>query len=552
MNIWKAVFFAICGIAGLSILGLAFLVGRGFSATSTPSTFEVVVARAVRNFAIPWRERRAKNPVAGSPEALQKGREEFLKRCSACHGIDGSGKTEMGSNLYPRVPDLRGTASQTLSDGELHYIIENGVSLTGMPAWGNAQRESSGTIWNLVAFVRSMRSQTPEERAQQASITSAAHYAGSAACAKCHEQIYERWKGTPMANVVRDPRTHPDAFIPKLETNTVAKFTPQQVAFVYGSVWKQRYFSKVGDDYFPLPVQWDVVARKWLPYVVPAHGADWWAEFYPPDNMKRPTGPTCDGCHSVDYNIHTKRVAEWNVGCEACHGPGSEHVSHPTRVNILNPARMDSVSANDVCIRCHSQGRPLSSPIEGKYYDWPVGYRPGLRLADFWQLEPCTLGQTTFHYFPDCTAHKNRMQGNDFSQSVMYRHAITCSSCHDVHGTQNYAQLRLPGNQLCLQCHGPTSPNGPQEATLEEHTHHRAASTGSECVACHMPKIETEGVPGAFVHAHTFRFITPSMTDDLKIANPCTTCHAERSSAWAKKAMSHWSESSPWQVGRAN
>ena len=59
--------------------------------------------------------------------------------------------------------------------------------------------------------------------------------------------------------------------------------------------------------------------------------------FYPPDNMQRPTGPTCDGCHSVDYDIQTKQVAEWNVGCERCHGPGSEHVAHPTRANILNP-----------------------------------------------------------------------------------------------------------------------------------------------------------------------------------------------------------------------
>ena len=64
-----------------------------------------------------------------------------------------------------------------------------------------------------------------------------------------------------MANVVRDPRTHPDAIIPDLATNNVAKFTVDQVAFVYGSLWKQRYFTKVGDDYFPLPVQWDVAQQ---------------------------------------------------------------------------------------------------------------------------------------------------------------------------------------------------------------------------------------------------------------------------------------------------
>jgi predicted CXXCH cytochrome family protein len=548
MKIWKTVLFTGCGITVLAILGLGLLVWRGFRATSTPTSFERVLARGVRNAAIPLRERMAKNPAAGSSESLRQGRDEFLTRCSVCHGIDGSGKTEMGSNLYPRVPDLRAPASQRLSDGELHYIIENGVSLTGMPAWRNTQRESSGAIWNLVVFVRSLRPLTQEERAQQASINSNSHYAGSAVCQNCHAQIYERWKHTPMANVVRDPRIHPEAIIPKLETNTVAKFTVEQVAFVYGSVWKQRYFTKVGDDYFPLPVQWDVGTQQWLPYMVPAHGADWWTEFYPPDNMKRPTGPTCDGCHSVDYNIHTKQVAEWNVGCEACHGPGSEHVAHPTRGNILNPGRMDSFAGNDTCMRCHSQGQPRNSPIEGRYYDWPAGYQVGLRLRDFWKLEDCGLGQTTFYYFPDCTAHKNRMQGNDFAQSVMYKRGIMCSSCHDMHGTENRAQLRAPGNQLCLECHGSTSPNGPHTATLEEHTHHRAGSRGSECTACHMPKIETEGVPGAYVHAHTFRFVAPAMTDQFKIANPCTTCHAEKSTAWAEEAMSHWPDWSAWMV----
>ncbi len=254
-----------------------------------------------------------------------------------------------------------------------------------------------------------------------------------------------------MANVVRDPREHPEAIIPDLATNTVAKFTRDQVAFVYGSIWKQRYFTKVGDDYFPLPVQWDVGNKKWLPYHIADTGADWWTAFYPSDNLKRPTGPTCDGCHSVNYDIHTKQVTEWNVGCERCHGPGSEHVAHPTNNNILDPGGMDSVSASDTCIQCHSQGQPLTQQIEGKAYDWPVGFRVGLHLHDYWKLEDNTLGQTSFTHFADGTAHKNRMQGNDFVQSVMYRRGITCSSCHDVHGTGNYAQLRRPVDELCTE-----------------------------------------------------------------------------------------------------
>jgi predicted CXXCH cytochrome family protein len=349
-----------------------------------------------------------------------------------------------------------------------------------------------------------------------------------------------------MANVVRDPREYPEAIIPDLSTNTIAKFTKEQVAFVYGSIWKQRYFTKIGDDYFPEPAQWDVTNKVWRPYFV-ANGTDWWVPFYPPDNMQRPTGPTCDGCHSVDYNIQTKKVAEWNVGCEKCHGPGSEHAAHPTRGNILNPARMDYVQASDSCIQCHSQGRPLTNPIEGKYYDWPVGYRVGLNLRDFWRLEEHTLGETTFTNFPDGTAHKNRMQGNDFVQSVMYRRGVTCFSCHDVHGTDNYAQLRKPGDQICMECHGPLSLNGPGTATIEEHTHHKKGSAGSSCIACHMPKIETT-IADLKVRAHTFAFITPATTDKYKIPNPCTTCHADKSTAWATEALRHWPERSPWRM----
>jgi predicted CXXCH cytochrome family protein len=144
------------------------------------------------------------------------------------------------------------------------------------------------------------------------------------------------------------------------------------------------------------------------------------------------------------------------------------------------------------------------------------------------------------------------MQGNDFVQSVMYRHGITCADCHDVHGTSNYAQLREPANTLCLNCHGPSSPNGPRAPTLEEHTHHKAGSAGSECVGCHMPKIATEGVPGAFVRSHTFRFISPSMTDQYKIPNSCNTCHADKSTAWALEAIARWPESSSWQRARWN
>jgi predicted CXXCH cytochrome family protein len=349
-----------------------------------------------------------------------------------------------------------------------------------------------------------------------------------------------------MANVVRDPKVHPDAILPDLsKPDPLVKFTKADIAFVYGSKWKQRYFTKKGDDYFPLPAQWDVTHKVWRAYNAPK--TDWWAAFYPADNMQRPTGPLCDGCHSVNYNIQTKNVTEWNVGCEKCHGPGAAHAAKPSKTNIVNPARLDTVAATDVCLQCHSQGQPLANPIAGKYYDWPVGFEVGKNLKDFWKLEEHKLGEQTFTHFADGTAHKNRMQGNDFVQSAMYTHGVSCSACHDAHGTSNNADLLRPANSMCLQCHGPTSPNGPHAASIEAHTHHKAGSSGNDCVSCHMPKIE-QTIADVNVRAHTFRFITPSVTKLLKVPNACGSCHSDKPENWAADTLKGWSGVSPWRI----
>jgi predicted CXXCH cytochrome family protein len=334
-----------------------------------------------------------------------------------------------------------------------------------------------------------------------------------------------------MANVVRDPREHPDAIISDFsQPNPLVTFTKDQIAFVYGSKFKQRYFKKVGDDFFPLPAQWDVTHRQWRAYGVT--GA---------------TSALCDGCHSVNYNIERKTVTEWNVGCERCHGPGSEHLARPARANIVNPSRLDPVAAVDVCVQCHSEGHPHTL-IDGREFHWPAGFRVGLRLADFWRLDDHTLGTSDTLHFADGTARENRMQGNDFVQSLMYARGVTCASCHDPHGTSNNADLIKSARLVCLTCHGPKSPNGPHTATIEQHTHHQPGSAGSECVSCHMPKI-AKMLGDVMVRSHTFKFIVPARAERLNMPDPCTTCHTDKTPAWATEALKTWREFSPWRVG---
>ena len=371
-------------------------------------------------------------------------------------------------------------------------------------------------------------------------------FVGSAACESCHEDIFARWKDTLMANVLQDPKVIPGVILGDFSSpNPLVTFRPEDVDFTYGSKWKQRYFTRIGDDYFVCPAQWDVRNRTWRRYYVEP-GRDWWVEHYPADQMQRPTGPLCDGCHSVNYDIGAKSVTEWNVGCEKCHGAGSLHVEYPVASTIVNPARLDDVRANDVCIQCHSQGQPRTNPIEGRYYDWPVGYEPGDRLSDVWKLEEHHLGEESFTHWPDGSAHKNRMQGNDYVQSQMSVKGVRCEGCHDVHGTPYSADLRLPDDAVCLQCHDPQLQPGPR-GTIEYHTQHAAGSEGSRCVACHMPLI-ARTVGDVNVRSHTFKFISPVTTERYGVPNPCTSCHTDRSTAWAIDELKTWPGVSPWRV----
>ena len=546
----RTVVMAVVLAAVLGLIGMLYaLLLPGLSvARNEPTALEVQIATWLLHASVPTAAKNVSNPLAAAADSadVTAGRDLFRQKCEVCHGYDGAGKTEIGSGAFPRPPALR-VAALSMSDGEIFYHIRNGIRNTAMPSWNLPDNQ----VWQLVTYIRDLplvEQVEPEAISEeQAETIASAQYTGSLACKSCHEAVYERWSKSRMANVVRDPKEHPDAVVPDFsKPDPLLKFSLSDVALVYGGKWKQRYFTKVGDDYFPQPAQWDVTHKVWRPYFV-ANGTDWWSTLYPPDNFMRPTGPLCDGCHSVNYNIETKTVTEWNVGCERCHGAGSEHVKLKTRASIFNPARADYVHANDTCIQCHSQGRPPKTPINGKHYDWPVGYHVGLKLSDYWNLEEHKLGELSFTHFPDGTAHKNRMQGNDFVQSLMYARGVTCFSCHDPHGGENEAILRKPVNEVCLTCHGPNTQNGPHAASIEAHTHHKADSTGSQCVNCHMPKIE-QTIADVNVSSHTFHFVTPADTDSMKIPNACNVCHTDKDTAWAMTALKTWNDRSPWRM----
>ncbi len=159
----------------LILVGLGAVVGavmalvitsRGISAKAEPGVMETVIARTMRGLAIPRGERDLKNSIANSDAVFASGLAHWADHCAACHGNDGSGDTEIGVGMYPKPPDMRRAPTQELSDGSLFYIIENGIRLTGMPAWGNGTTEGAEGSWHLVHFIRRLPTLTPEDLAK--------------------------------------------------------------------------------------------------------------------------------------------------------------------------------------------------------------------------------------------------------------------------------------------------------------------------------------------------------------------------------------------------
>jgi mono/diheme cytochrome c family protein len=146
--------------AGLWVSGL---IPHCCGARQAPSRTEAALSRGLRSLSVPSNAKQSKNPFTSSPELLQESARHFADHCASCHGNDGSGNTEVGRNLYPAAPDMRLADTQQLSDGELYYIIHNGIRWTGMPAWGEPGNSDDHDSWKLVLFIRHLPNLTAGE-----------------------------------------------------------------------------------------------------------------------------------------------------------------------------------------------------------------------------------------------------------------------------------------------------------------------------------------------------------------------------------------------------
>jgi mono/diheme cytochrome c family protein len=149
-----------CVVGGALVYSVA---RRGLSAHDEPSWPERTLAGAMRRLAVPRALRTQQNPLEPTEAVLEEALAHYADDCAVCHANDGSGNTAMGRGLYPRVPDMRAAATQSLSDGELFSIIEHGIRLTGMPAWGTGTPESERQSWSLVHFIRRLPTLSPDD-----------------------------------------------------------------------------------------------------------------------------------------------------------------------------------------------------------------------------------------------------------------------------------------------------------------------------------------------------------------------------------------------------
>lgn len=159
---------ALLVLVGVLALGaVAYTIAtRGLSTRVAPSVVEERLALAMRYLATPRAVRASSNPVEPTAAVLEQSLQHFADHCASCHANDGSGDTAMGQSFYPPAPDMRAARTQALTDGELFSIIEHGIRLTGMPAWGTGTPEGERDSWGLVHFVRRLPRLTPDEIAR--------------------------------------------------------------------------------------------------------------------------------------------------------------------------------------------------------------------------------------------------------------------------------------------------------------------------------------------------------------------------------------------------
>jgi mono/diheme cytochrome c family protein len=151
-------------VGAIGILGIGLVIGGPLILAHRQ---DLPLERHYGNFAISVAARlgagNQTNPLAGNNRAVEMGRNAYTGSCAQCHGARGDGKGVFGQATYPNATDLTSNDAKEKSDAELFWITKNGLSFTGMPAFGD-QYDDQG-IWALVAYIRTLQNGQPRAAA---------------------------------------------------------------------------------------------------------------------------------------------------------------------------------------------------------------------------------------------------------------------------------------------------------------------------------------------------------------------------------------------------
>ncbi|MHB9145868.1 MAG: ammonia-forming cytochrome c nitrite reductase subunit c552 [Symbiobacteriia bacterium] len=362
-------------------------------------------------------------------------------------------------------------------------------------------------------------------------------YVGSKACLGCHTEKYVGWSESGHAHML----------VPTSQTGAVPAseqgLTPEWKTMLQSAeyvVAGQRFLKRnVDGTHSYLPFVWNPAKQS---FVASTSTANWEAG--------------CAGCHTVGFNVITKKFADENIGCESCHGPGRDHI-----LGQGDPTRIVSSTSSEVCGQCHTSGKMPNGT------GWPVGFRPGMTVAEtgyqFAKVDPTRpatsySSHTRQYPFLVVTGHEGALPGlktsghasdrclechsADYRASVeagspitlaQAKESITCVVCHDPHEeTGNPAQLRTSREAVCADCHNSEIPVGStyKPGTTVHHPNREFLNgygaidipntlsvhyaQGVTCVDCHM-------VNGT----HEFKAILPKDAKATGSSDSCDSCH---------------------------
>ena len=384
------------------------------------------------------------------------------------------------------------------------------------------------------------------------------HFVGTKACLACHADTYDKWNGSRHSKMVQPARPEGvkgnfragrirlrgEEYLVETvggkyyitESRIEGRPKRHRVLYTLGNRRIQHYLTALGDGRIVvLPPTWDVLRKEWF------HNM----EIVGPE----PEGATavqvwnknCFGCHvneqKRNFDLKTKSYdttwRDYGTGCERCHGPGSFHVeSYQTGDpsidgSMVVQTELDNVRNTMVCGQCHSLRDTLAPGFHAgeNYFDY---FLPQLEYGLDYGYDP--------PWYPD--GKTRRFSSNTLAiwQSRCFREGkVACTDCHrDMHDPEieKNTQLRPTNRELCTRCHASIGEN------LEAHTHHEASSSGSACIACHMPRSVTS--IKAKMRDHSISIPAPENTARFGIPNACNLCHEDETPGWAAETLDRW------------